>query len=417
MAAEMFYLWAIVLLGIAAGVVFVSFRRQSRGQGDAPTPVLNRQETVAALYQDRLKELRGEMSGGMVAGEDREVLEAELGAALLSDVDADRDVDGRSTDAVAATAQGATASKKTGVGPLAGASAALLLAVSILVYHLVGDPQAMVLAGAEAVFQLDPSEDKEALNEWRERLILRVDAKPEDAKSWYLLGHTELRLASFSSAAEAFAMAHEAHGDDPSIDVFWLQSRYMAAGGMLDATSRTIADRVLAGNPNQPLVLEMYAIDAFRRESYEESVSLLNRALSSPLEGSHRHSLEAGFNQARERLGALPGSVDVVVEVDVEVPEGMTLFVIARPVGGGMPFAVVRRPADTFPRTIRLDDAVSMNPAAPLSAAGEVEIVVRLSRSGTAMAQPGDWEWHSEPLTSAGGEAPRQLAARLIPPA
>jgi len=42
---------------------------------------------------------------------------------------------------------------------------------------------------------------------------------------------------------------------------------------------------------------------------------------------------------------------------------------------------------------------------------------VRLSRSGTAMAHPGDWEWQSEPL--APGTEPRavQLSATLTPPA
>ena len=396
----MFYLGAIGLLGTAALLVLLSFRRHERDGA----PERDREATVAALYQDRLDELRGEMSGGMVSGDDRQVLEAELGAALLSDVDV-------------AAAESGSRPAGGGAGALAGASVLLLLAASIMVYSMVGDPQAPDLAGAEAVLQLDAAQDEGTLNEWRQRLVRRVDDRPDDAKSWYLLGHVDMRLARFNTAAEAFAMAHEAHGDDTSIDIFWLQSRYLAASGVLDATSRTIAERVLADNPNQPLVLEMYAIDAFRREAYQESVSLLNRALSSPLDGNHRHALQAGFDQARNRLGVLPGSVDVSFALAGEPPVGMTLFVIARPVGGGMPYAVVRRPAAGFPRIVRLDDAVSMNPAAPLSAAGEVEIVVRLSRSGTAMAHPGDWEWHSEPLTVAADAAPRALSALLNPPA
>lgn len=409
----MFYLWAILLLTAAAVLVFAALRRRA-------TPIQEKgATTVAAVYQDRLEELRREMSGGMVAQGEQEVLEAELGAALLADVDVHGG--GGADDAAARTSGRAGISSETsgsGSAALALASAVLLIAISILVYSVVGDPEAMSLAGAEVVFDLDPAEDKDLLNEWRERLNRRVDDKPGDAKSWYLLGHVDLRLARFNSAAEAFAMAREAHGgEDPSIDIFWLQARYMAAGGVLDATSRGIADRVLATNPNQPLVLEMYAIDAFRREAYEESVSLLNRALSNPTRGNHLNSLEVGFSQARERLGVLPGAVDVAIESAVEIPRGMTLFVIARPVGGGMPFAVVRRPATGLPRTIRLDDAVSMNPAAPLSAAGEVEIVVRLSRSGTAMAHPGDWEWQSEPFSPADSETPRQLMATLEPPA
>ena len=396
----MFYLWATLLLAAGALLVLAALRLKRSGQED------DRAATVAALYQDRLEELRAEMSGGMVAGEDRSILEAELGAALLEDVD---NVAGHPAPAPSRTDHPKL---------LALASAALLVVGSLLVYSLVGDPAAMRLTGAEAVFELDPAADQTSLNDWRERLQARVDSKPGDAESWYLLGHAKLRLGQFAGAAEAFSMARQTHGgDDPGIDIFWLQARYMAANGQIDETSRVIAERILERNPSQPLVLEMYAIDAFQRGAYQESVSLLNRALSNTLQASHRQTLEAGFREARARLGVMPGAVDVAIDTDTAPPEGMTLFVIARPVGGGMPYAVVRRPAGGFPRTVRLDDAVSMNPALPLSKASEIEIVVRLSRSGTAMAHPGDWEWQSEALTPGSREAPRQLAASLQPPA
>jgi len=65
-----------------------------------------------------------------------------------------------------------------------------------------------------------------------------------------------------------------------------------------------------------------------------------------------------------------------------------------------------------------LDDAVSMNPANPLSAATEVEVVVRLSLSGAARAAPGDWQWASAPLAAAQIQQAHQaaLVAQLVPP-
>lgn len=401
----MFYLLAAFLLLVAALLVVLALGRGRARQ--ASRAAADRDALVAALYRDRLEELRAELEGGMVAEAERSVIESELKAALLADVD--------SLPADAAE-DDASAGNRRGNG-LALASAALLLALSLLVYNTVGDPQAMNLADSEAIFALDPATDKDALNAWRETLEARVDAKPDDAKSWYLLGHVDLRLARFAAAAEAFSMAREEHGEDPSIDIFWLQARYMAANGQLDDTSRTIAERILARDPNQSVVLEMFAVDAFQRGAYQESVSLLNRALSGPLQENHRRTLEVGMQEARARLGVLPGALDVDIAAPGQIPRGMTLFVIARPVGGGMPFAVVRRPATDFPRTVRLDDAVSMNPALPLSAASEIEVVVRLSLSGTAMAHPGDWEWQSEPLVIAGTDEPQKLSAVLEPPA
>lgn len=394
----MFYLWSALLLGL--GAVFVAWALLRSIRAGAST--ISRQQTVTALYRDRLEELCGEVSDSQIDSVDRSDLEEELGAALLRDYSEEE----------------AEAQHRLSRNPgLAAVSAVLLVVGVLLVYQLVGYPQSIQLAGAEQVLQMDPARDSESLASWRQQLSQRVDRDSSDAKSWYLLGHVDLKLGRFPSAAEAFAMAHDEHGDDPSIDVFWLQSRYLAARGQIDKTSRVIADRILARNPGQPMVLEMYAIDAFQRGEFQESVGLLNRALSGELDPTHRATLAAGYQEARLRLGDLPVAVDLAISADSEVPRGATLFVIARPVGGGMPFAVVKRPAEGLPRTIRLDDAVSMNPAAPLSAAATVELVVRISRSGTAMAHPGDWEWHSGSISLLEQAEPLAFTAALAAPA
>ena len=116
-----------------------------------------------------------------------------------------------------------------------------------------------------------------------------------------------------------------------------------------------------------------------------------------------------------EQESFLP-SVQVDVSAAEPVPSGSTLFVIARPPGGGMPYAVVRRQGEQLPLTVMLDDSVSMNPAVGLSQAGPVEVVVRLSRTGATAAGPDDWEWRSATLALADQRAPLKLSARLAPP-
>ena len=399
----MFYLGASLLVGAAALLVAWALGRSA----PAVAPAESREQTVKALYRDRRKELERELEGTDLAPAEREALERELGAALLAD-------SAESGDPAAAPAAAPLPSQSSSRALLV-LSVALLAAGSLGVYSVVGDPQAPEIAGAEAVLRLDREGDAAALATWQQRLGARVADRPGDAKSWYLLGHVGLKREDYAAAAQAFATAHALHGDDPSIDLYWLQARYLAARGELDGTSRAIAERILAGSPNQPMVLELLAIDAYRQGSFREAVSLLNRALSAATDPGHAQALAAGLDEARKRLGDLSPSLDVEVTAP-GAPAGATLFVIARPVGGGMPFAVVKRPAGSLPRTVRLDDAVSMNPAAPLSAAGTVEVVVRISRSGTAMAHPGDWEWRSEPLTLAGLSEPVTLTAQVAPP-
>jgi len=254
------------------------------------------------------------------------------------------------------------------------------------------------------------------LAQWRVMLEGRVSAHPDDGQSWYLLGHIHLKQKSYAQAASAFGSAHAVVGDDPSVDLYWLHARYLAAGGMLDDTSRDIAERILARQPNQPQVLEMLAVDGFRGGRFREVVGLLDRALSEVQDPGQRMALRAGLEQARAQLGDLVPGIDVSIEYGEVPPEGAVLFVIARPVGGGMPLTVVRRPLDEPPPHIRLDDAVSMNPAVPLSSVDTVEVVVRVSLAGTVMAHPGDWEWRSQPLALSVAQRVLNLTVSLSPP-
>jgi cytochrome c-type biogenesis protein CcmH len=50
----------------------------------------------------------------------------------------------------------------------------------------------------------------------------------------------------------------------------------------------------------------------------------------------------------------------------------------------------VRTTASDLPRDFRLDDSMAMTPAARLSAAGQVIVEARVSKSGSATPAPGD---------------------------
>jgi cytochrome c-type biogenesis protein CcmH len=64
--------------------------------------------------------------------------------------------------------------------------------------------------------------------------------------------------------------------------------------------------------------------------------------------------------------------------------------VIARVPGTRMPVAVLRARASELPLKFTLDDSLSMSPQARISAASEVEVEARISKSGMAQSEPGD---------------------------
>lgn len=355
---------------------------------------------VKALYRERLEELGRETEDPQLRAE----METELGAVLLTETGSD------AQPANSAAAVGGSSSTPV-LGWLLGV---LVPVLGIAAYLVVAEPGLQQIRGAEEVLSLG-MEDEVALQSWALKLEERVAGAPEDGKSWYLLGHSYLKLRRFNEAAEAFATTNKLSPMDLGVQVYWLQARYLSAGGKLDATSRNLAEGILAQQPEIPIVIEMLALDAFHRGDAAQAVSLLNKALGGASDIRQQATFANAIAQVRASMQDAPQGVSVKVTASGETPPHATVFVLARPVGGGMPYAVVRRPSFLLPFSVQLDDLVSMSPERKLSTAEEFEVVARLSLSGNAMPQAGDWQWTSAPLQSPQTEAVA-LDALLTPP-
>ena len=102
---------------------------------------------------------------------------------------------------------------------------------------------------------------------------------------------------------------------------------------------------------------------------------------------------------AQAQAFAVSGSVNLLPAFKSAVPAGSTLFIYARAVQGPrMPLAVLRLPVGSWPVTFKLDDALAMSPELRLSQFKEVVVQARISRSGEAIPQTGDWVGQSAPL-------------------
>lgn len=371
------------LLLAAAALLFACWPLLRRHESGAESPG---DDAATAVYRRRLEEIGGEIEDQQLLDE----LRGELGAVLLSEAGADDETNKNNSDQ-------RQPERRWFVLML------LVPIVASILYVTVADPGVLQVRGAEAVLQMDAEEDRDALSDWALRLAQRTDDHPQDSRSWYLLGHAYLKLSRYPQAAEAFGTASALVGDDLNVKLYWLQARYLAADGIMDATTRSLAEQLLTQNPGLGVVLEMLSMDAFRQGDPEQAIVYLNRALTGANDPRQQVTLANGIAQVRASLTDPPVGVTVNISADGEVASHATVFALARPVGGGMPYAVVKQPAFLLPFAVRLDDLVSMSPERKLSDADQFEIVVRLSSSGAAMAQPGDWQWLSAPQSLMGG--------------
>ena len=376
-----------------------------------------RGDSTSRWYRSRLAELEDDAADLDV----REEIKAELGAILLAEMP-----DAQETKEAAGHLEGAYSEKDNGskdahalARKYLTTASLVLVALSTFVYSNLGEYRLPEIRGAEAVLELSMEADEADILSWQGLLENWLADNADDAKSWYLLGHSRLKLGNFSQAAEAFANTNALVENDISVKFYWLQSRYMANKGVLDATSKSLAEEILKVDPSNDSVLEILAIAAISEGESATAIKLLNQSLSGLRDPRRQVATIQTIVKLRETLSPQPQGISVEVSasagVAAQVDKAATVFVVARPVGGGMPYAAVRRPAALMPFLVRIDDLVSMSDTRKLSSAENFEIMVRLSASGVAQAQTGDWVWRSRPFS--GKEASIGAVQALLAPA
>ena len=385
------WLAAGAFAALATAMAIVGARRR-RGLSSA--------EAAIDEFANRRRELRQEAEAHGLDGSAIAALEEEL---ALEEIDRN---DARASVRAGARLAHGSAERPPLLPLCAGALA--VAAASFALYALWGEPHAETLAGAADLLDIASDGDSVQLMALEQALTARTQRRPEDGDGWFFLGHARMRLADYGGAKSAFAALRALTGANAQVDLALAQASYAMAGGSMDSATRALVDQALASNPQHPELLEILAVDALHRADYlaaaRHLVGAMNRTPLTP----RREVLAQTLALARARLS--PERAAIEATVHVEGPAEPWLMVFARALDGDMPLAVVRAPTQAT-QTVLLDDAASMSDALPLSSAGLVEVVARVSATGSATAASA--EAVSEPVNAS--ERPR-VTLTLTPP-
>jgi len=280
--------------------------------------------------------------------------------------------------------------------------AIVAMASTALLYRIVGTPAALDAAAITA---------PETLGDAIAQLQSELRRNPGQADGWRLLGQALQRENRASEARDAYAKAASLAPDDAAIATEAAQARALADDKRLfDAEAVSLLQRALNAEPDNQRARWFLGIaqrqagnDAAAAETWEPLLARVDAATAA--------SLRKEIDSARAGAGLPPVSnaspptatsataLQVQVSLDpgfaarVRLRGDATIFVIARaPDGPPMPVAVEKRTLAELPFTATLDDGDSPMPTAKLSQLREVELVARISASGSATRAEGDLE-------------------------
>lgn len=349
---------------------------------------VSRRAANIAIYRDQLRELDADLAAGKLAPPDHARSRAELEARMLEDVDA--------------AAEPAPRRGGRGLAALIGVA---LPVCALGVYVLVGSPRGVdAPAGSHAVGAMQ-------LEGLVEGLAAKLRQNPDNADGWKMLGRSYAALGRFSEAVDAYARAVAYAPQDAQLLADFADALAMARGRSLQGEPEKLVQRALEIDPNHLKALALAGTAAFDRKDFKAAAAYWQRML--PLvapDSEDARQIRANVDEARKLAGGtvdaarhagLRGTVRLSPELRDKVGADDTLFIYARAADGpAMPLAVLRRPARELPVKFALDDSMAMAAGMAISGHPRVVVTARVSRSGGAVAQPGDLQGASKPVAN-----------------
>jgi cytochrome c-type biogenesis protein CcmH len=257
------------------------------------------------------------------------------------------------------------------------------------------------------------TEDAERFEQWREQLdgavAQRAEQRPENVYYWVMLAQSALAEGDLLSASQHLAAAVEAQPEDGYLLAQYAETLFLLQGSTFSAPVVDAMERAFAVDSSNPTVLGLKGIQAFQNGQLQLAVTYwLGARQSLDPASSTAQALLVGIERAEKILsGGEPLSpeqsdrpkIKLSVSLDSNIvftPDQLVFVAVVAASGSPMPLAARKLRAADLPATLTLSDSDALMTGRGISSTTEVRLVARLSATGSATPQSGDWETSSE---------------------
>lgn len=313
---------------------------------------------------------------------------------------------------------------------------AFVAAVGAGGYRLVGSPDAWHVGpassgneatsafgeqapGAPASGSAPHTMNQDQINAMVEGLVAKLKAEPRNAEGWAMLARTYSALKRFEEALPAYRQAIEQRPDDAQLYADYADALAVTQGRTLEGEPAKLIAKALSLDANNFKALSLSGTIAYDKQDFKAAAALWERAVQhAPADNADiARQMQSALEDARQRAGlpaqqsaqkdasaavsggTVSGTVTLSKALAGKVSPEDTVFIFAKAAQGPkMPLAIVRKQVKDLPYRFELTDAMAMAPQFKLSGFAEVVVGARVSRSGDAMPQPGDWSGQSSPV-------------------
>ncbi len=249
------------------------------------------------------------------------------------------------------------------------------------------------------------------MDEALHQLASRLEQNPNDVDGWLLLGRSYTAMGQSAQAVDAFERAYAlTQGENLEATLGLGEALFMNDQSTLAGRAGQLFEAALARAPNHPKALWYGAVAALQsgdlakgrdrlqvllaqnpppelQAILQRQIDDLNAQLGEPAAAPSQSTTTEGGSAQR----TIEVSVTIAPEIQKQLDGSVPLFVLARDPAGGPPLAVQRHDSAAAPLTVRLTERDAMLPTRTLATVPHVEVVARLSRSGSPQAQSGDF--------------------------